>query len=561
MFRACAATLCLVAALVFGALRVHPAERSIITHASAHDTVDDRQDRVGADAIVRTTLRASFANNGSAGYFVETPGALTGGLDLYTTTWWLAAEPRLRARLDVPAVEQWARSIVIRPAAASNDGLAPFLRVLLAARILRSLGLANNVVVSPGRLSDLVAGRKVSWATLIRHNRADDTLVSQAAAAVHLLITEAVAVPQSLSDYLDQVTAQGLTAGSRSSVGRTTAALSAASRDFVRAHRIPIRRYLSAAVPRLKALPLLYRIGLASQLVGVASRVGLKWDTGQFCDSSTLADQIAREGDPQFVYDARLLGCNPSVTPAPFTSLGWPGVDELQDTLLSTVDGVKVALSLGQLGSYRRPLIRELTADWEPHIRSMGRNAPLSDRLAVLMLGHFLGVHVTETRPSSRQIQTGRTSWSGYLTLAPLMQLQGYKPPLLSHSVLEELEVASPDAAAMVLKAEVMTDAIQDSSAIAARERALLTRCTDGRGLYFLVPPSSAALWGTLGAAWVQGIPLLEGTLKANGLLLPDGQFQDRVAGRPITQPWLQVQAALATVDSRVYPLILSVFL
>jgi hypothetical protein len=99
------------------------------------------------------------------------------------------------------------------------------------------------------------------------------------------------------------------------------------------------------------------------------------------------------------------------------------------------------------------------------------------------------------------------------------------------------------------------------ASGLTAQASRLLTRGTNGDGVYFLVPPRSAPLWGTLGADWVQSKTLSDAALSTNGLLLSDGQFLDNFAGKSIAQPWLQVEAALATINERIYPPVLSVFL
>lgn len=511
------------------------------------------------DRQAAANLTDSFVSNGTAGYFFEPGGAISNGIDLYDTTWWLALDPAAAARLDVSAVKAWANGVLKGLAVDSDDASTAEMHLIEATTLLRSLGV-RRPNLQAWRLAAAIAGRRTSWVALIKARSDDATFESDAAGAESALAAAGRPVPPSLAAYFDGKAARVLSARRKPGGGAANDAatvLASVSHSFVSAHRAELRSYLPLLGAWIRSLPAIFQVAYASQLIQISSTVGLDWKSGRFCARGLAAD-LKQFGDPQMDYDARLAGCHIHISPPAYTPIGWPDTPVLGDPLLNTVDGIKVALATGRVAAFRRPVIKELETVWLPELRRQGVHAQLLEGVAALILGHLLHVSVKLPKPIASTIELARNRWSVYPMIVAYMRLQGDSPPLFDLTALTQLARQAPGLAALVVKTEGYA---HPAATLESQAVKLIAKARGPAGLSYLMPDHGSPLLGTLTAAWVRSRLLPVSTLRSNRLLSAGDVFRDYSGRTPLVQPWLQIEAMLAAINAHIYPSSLSVWL
>jgi hypothetical protein len=164
----------------------------------------------------------------------------------------------------------------------------------------------------------------------------------------------------------------------------------------VHRHHAALRREVRWIDAKLRSLPALERLTVLDRLHALRTQLGMR--TAPTSLSCKLPTGPGLAGDPQVLATAIELGCTGHATVAPFTPVGWPSDMAVSNSLAASVDGVRVAASLGVVDQYRSELNAELTKTWLP--ATAADDPQLID---VALIANLLGANVELPAGSSGQ--------------------------------------------------------------------------------------------------------------------------------------------------------------
>ncbi|PZS19254.1 MAG: hypothetical protein DLM57_04475 [Pseudonocardiales bacterium] len=476
----------------------------------------------------RDLLAASWASNGSLGFFVEAP-EIAQAMSLYDTRWWLEVYSHQHRSfppgLDKAALRAWAQPLAAgQPAGGGGDAsdLPPLERIDDGVAILTALGGTIDARPIVGALNTLRDGamyrsgasKTADWGdtflALSVYRRIGVTPPTPVMAGVSAQVDRALA-DRSPADLFDV----------------TVPALSSLTKTFASSARARLRTEMQWIGTQLAELPALGRVAVATTLTPLLAWVGLpRWSVAQVCaglfvSPSGVAASNSDVPDPQLSANALSLGCTTKQDVPPWTTSGWPNRNAVEASLPASVDGMRVAAGAGTTEHYVGTLRRELAQVWAPALAAKP-STPVA--VAADLLSRQL--HVPLVAPASRSgVERALANPDPAAATAELLLGLVTFPRGIGDGTVPARTPSSPIDArtsrpgadlAVAIADELRARLTGDLTFHASAARTMLALYSTS--LYSLRPSTKASLIATIFGYWITKHALPEARLRASGI-------------------------------------------
>lgn len=496
-------------------------------------TSADAQSTAAAAALpvdsASALLSASWASNGTIGFFIEAPD-VGQAMSLYSTRWWLEVYTRqhhiIVPTLDRAAVRAWVLPLAAGEPAVGGDAarLPAMARLDEAVRTLSALGGSINSGPTVAALETLRAGgmyrsgpgAAADWGDTFLALSVYRALGVPAPAAV--TAATAVQVHHALTDQNPADLLDG-----------TVPALASLTPQAAAQDRPALAIELAWVQAQLPRLPVLGRVAVATALAPVSAQAGApRWAPATVCaglrvSPSGVAASASTAPDPQLTANALALGCLTQQSVPPWTLSGWPNTDAVTTSLPASVDGFRVAAGAGLTRRYAGQLRSELMQVWAPAYvaKPTATVAVAADLLArelnvpLVAPESSAGVHLALASTDPRSATTA-------LLQAAVTYPKGIQGDRPANAGLFPVPAGQPAAAltaavADELRARVTADAALHRSAVAV----IATLRLRSTALYTLGSATVPSLLATIFGSWIMGRPLSGAALRSAGICGP----------------------------------------
>lgn len=477
----------------------------------------------------RHLLAASWASNGSLGFFVEAPD-IAQAMSLYDTRWWLDAysdqHRSFPPGLDKAALRAWVEPLAAGRTTRGGDAadLPPLERIDAGVAILTALGGAVDTGPIVGAVETLRDGARyrsgvsktVDWGdtflALSVYRRLGVTPPTQVTAGLSAQVRRSLA-DRNPSDLLDV----------------TVPALSSLTKSSASAAPARLRTELQWIGTQLTELPVLGRVAVATTLTPLLAWVGLpRWATAQVCaglsvSPSGVAASSSAAPDPQLSANALALGCTAKQDVPPWTSSGWPNRNTIETSLPASVDGMRVAAAAGTTQRYFDTLRRELARVWAP---ALAAKPSTTVAVAADLLSRQL--HVPLVAPASRaDVEKALASADPTAATAELLLGLVTYPHGIGRGTVPAPTSSSPSDARTSRTGADLAVAIADElgarltgnmATHASAARTVQALYSPSTSIYSLEPSAQASLIATIFGYWITRHALPEARLRASGM-------------------------------------------